>query len=246
MNDASINTRNKLSRLAFFATQPHDCSYFEQRQAVTLFVDPEADKTIEDYSLLSHYGFRRSGNHIYRPHCHQCHACVAIRVPVKEFRPNRNQRRNLKLNRDLSFQAVDASYREEHFELYKSYLQQRHLDGGMDDTSPAQYREFMFSNWADTQLYEVRLQEQLLAIAVVDHMKNALSAVYTFYHPGFTRRSLGRFAVLCEIELARQLDLDYLYLGYWIRNCRKMLYKDEFQPLEYFQNGVWVTDKPSE
>ena len=29
-----------LAHLKFYATQPHDCSYLEQQQAVTLFLDP--------------------------------------------------------------------------------------------------------------------------------------------------------------------------------------------------------------
>jgi arginine-tRNA-protein transferase len=244
MNEANINSQQKLSRLAFYATQPHECSYLEDRNAVTLFVDPEAEKTAADYALLSHYGFRRSGNHIYRPHCNGCHACIAIRVAVDYFRPNRNQRRNLRINSDLRIKPVTAAYQDEHFELYKKYLGARHQHGGMDITSPSQYSDFMFSDWSETRLYEIRLDKQLMAVAVVDEMENALSAVYTFYDPGYQKRSLGRFAVLYEIEESRRLNLPWLYLGYWIKNCRKMVYKEEFQPLEYFSVGKWSSEIP--
>ncbi|HBT55826.1 MAG TPA: arginyltransferase, partial [Pseudomonas sp.] len=31
-----------------------------------------------------------------------------------------------------------------------------------------------------------------------------------------------------------------VYLGYWIRNCRKMNYKTEYRPLEMLVNQQWV------
>ena len=57
------------------------------------------DKSL--YSKLSVLGFRRSGNHVYRPHCSQCNACIPARIPVKQFNPSRGQRRVWQRNRDL-------------------------------------------------------------------------------------------------------------------------------------------------
>jgi arginine-tRNA-protein transferase len=31
-----------------------------------------------------------------------------------------------------------------------------------------------------------------------------------------------------------------VYLGYWIRNCRKMNYKTRYRPIELLTNGHWV------
>ena len=62
--------------LKVYTTYPHSCSYLEDQEATTLFVDPRqaVDKNL--YSKLSVLGFRRSGNHIYRPHCTHCDACI--------------------------------------------------------------------------------------------------------------------------------------------------------------------------
>lgn len=76
-------------------------------------------------------------------------------------------------------------------------------------------------------------------MAVVDHLPDGLSAVYTFYDPMETARGLGVYSVLWEIEQTRQLRLPYLYLGYWIRESRKMAYKTAFRPIEAYVGGRW-------
>ena len=78
---------SSLRDLKVYTTYPHSCSYLEDREAVTLFVDPRqaVDKSL--YSKLSALGFRRSGGHIYRPHCGDCKSCIPARIPVATFTP---------------------------------------------------------------------------------------------------------------------------------------------------------------
>ena len=116
--------------------------------------------------------------------------------------------------------------------------------GGMDNPTHESYMQFLTASWAKTVFYEMRLRDDntLLAVTVVDIMENALSAVYTFFDPDYGHKSLGRFAILFQIKEARKLEFDWLYLGYWIENCRKMNYKDEYQPLEYYRNNDWIRD----
>lgn len=148
------------------------------------------------------------------------------------------------MNSDLDIRAVPADFYTEHFNLYRRYLAGRHPGGGMDNPNAQQYQDFLTASWARTLFYEMRLRDRLLAVAVADQMADALSAVYTFYDPAFQVRSLGKFAVLYEIEAARALGLRWLYLGYWISSCRKMRYKNEYQPLEYFWEGHWTRRTP--
>lgn len=79
----------------------------------------------------------------------------------------------------------------------------------------------------------------LIAAAVVDLLDNGISAIYTYFDPKESHRSLGTFAILSQIELARSLQLEYLYLGYWIKQCHKMSYKAKFRPLEMFIKNGW-------
>ena len=86
---------------------------------------------------------------------------------------------------------------------------------------------------------EFLTEGKLIAVAVVDRLINALSAVYTFFDPDYSALSPGVYAVLWQIEWARQLKLDWLYLGYWIRDCHKMNYKTDYQPLQMLVNQEW-------
>lgn len=121
----------ELARLKFYATQPHSCSYLPEEQATTLFTDPSQPMDVHVYADLSEMGFRRSGDHLYRPHCQNCNACVPARIPAARFIPNRQQRRILKRNADLTVTAARPAFREEYFDLYRRYIEQRHSDGDM-------------------------------------------------------------------------------------------------------------------
>ena len=243
MNDEN-RLYTTLHSLRFYASLPHACSYLEDREATTLFVDPDAEVDMEAYRVLSQVGFRRSGTHIYRPHCGTCRACVPVRLPVARFRPNRSQRRCRERNRDLSLHIRPAEFDEVHFRLYRRYMEARHAGGSMDSPDPAAYKRVMTAGWSDTLLYEFRKDQQLLAVAVVDQCQDSLSAVYTYFEPDQSRRSLGVYAVLTQVEQARQSGRNWVYLGYWNRESPKMAYKDRYQPLEYFDGLVWRDSPP--
>ncbi len=227
-------------RLAFFVTPEHGCSYLPGQRATTLFADPNHPKTTSLYSVLAEHGFRRSGPHLYRPHCERCQACIPVRVDVQRFEPRRSQRRTLSKNRDLAVVCRPAEFCEEHFQLYRRYLNQRHPGGGMDNPTREQFSEFLISPWTQTHFYEFRVQDQLLAVAVTDLLADGLSAVYTFFDPTIPKRGLGAYSVLWQIGEARTRGLQWLYLGYLIEQTGKMRYKVSYQPQQRLIKGRWV------
>lgn len=236
---------SNLQTLKFYCTPAHRCSYLPDREAVTLFLDPKTDVTPEIYASLTTVGFRRSGDFVYRPHCGACHACIPVRIPVNLFSPDRGQRRCLARNDDLAVISTPPRYTPEYYSLYERYITARHPDGDMYPPSRNQFQSFLLCTWANCRFYEFRDPEgQLLAVAVVDHVDAGMSAVYTFYEPDAEARSLGRYAILWQIREARRRGLGYVYLGYWIRQCRKMSYKREYQPLEYFDGQQWLRPDP--
>lgn len=230
----------ELARLKFYATQAHPCSYLPTEQATTLFLDPSQPMDAHVYAELSEVGFRRSGDHLYRPHCQKCSACVPARLPVADFKPNRQQRRILTRNADLQVRAVRPAFSEEYYDLYARYIEQRHADGDMYPPNREQFSTFLVRDLPFSRFYEFRLNGRLLAVAVTDVLPNGLSAVYTFYDPDEEHRSLGRYAILWQIAETARLGLHAVYLGYWIKNCRKMNYKTQYRPIELFVNQHWA------
>lgn len=230
--------------VAFYRSLPHDCGYLPGRQAVNAVLDPAVTPDAGLYRRLVERGFRRSGARIYRPICPACNACVALRIPVGEFRPSRMQRRVWRRNADLEVRERDAQFRDEHYALYTRYLRARHPAGGMEESSAEDYHAFLVSRGIDTRFIEFRAAGRCVAVAVVDVLEGALSAVYTFFDPDHGPRSLGTHAVLWEIETARQLGCQWLYLGYWIEECRKMRYKDQYRPCEVYRDGSWQRLEP--
>ena len=232
-----------LNSLQFFVTGSHPCSYLPDREAITLFADPSAQMSNLLYSQLSAVGFRRSGAHLYRPHCPICRACIPVRIPVNDFVPNRSQRRTWNKNLDVEMASRPVEFTQEHFDLYRKYIRSRHPGGGMDQDEPEHYLSFIASPWSQTALYEFRIGPRLFAVAVTDHLQDGLSAVYTYFDPEDAARAPGVFALMSQVEQARQLGLDWLYLGYWIEESPKMAYKSRYQPLEYFNGRNWTDRK---
>lgn len=235
------DSRQDRNTLRFFATAPRPCSYLDDHTAVSIFADPEARLTPKIYNQLAGYGFRRSGGDLYVPACPSCSRCIPVRVDVNRFQRSRNQQKIWNRNQDLEVTLLEAQYRDDHFALYQSYLASRHPGGGMDNPTGDEYMQFLDSDWSETGFLEFRDQGQLVAVAVTDLLENGISAVYTFFDPSRQRRSLGTFAILRQIELAKEFALDWHYLGFWIPGCGKMEYKSRFRPLQAYQNGHWVT-----
>jgi arginine-tRNA-protein transferase len=165
---------------------------------------------------------------------------VAVRIPVDAYRLHRRDRRNLIRNADLQHSLVRGGYSEEHFRLYSAYLDSRHPGGGMDAPTPDQYRQFLIGSWSDTWFLELRLNDRLVAAAVTDRLEDGLSAVYTYYDPALLDRGLGHHGILRQIELARDQNLPYLYLGYWVEGSDKMAYKGRYRPLQALQGERWI------
>ncbi len=232
--------KDETSENRFYLTPTHVCSYLPDRQAQTLFLDPRERIDSDKYTELTNLGFRRSGAHLYRPQCGACSACIPTRVPVAGFTPKRSQRRTAKRNEDLEYVLEAASYSPSVFSLYENYIAQRHRDGDMYPANPDQFKTFLLSQWSETYFLKAHLDGRLVAVAVMDKVNEGLSAIYTFFDPELSSRSLGVQMILQEISMCQRVGLPYLYLGYWIRDCDKMSYKTDFRPVELFVNQRWT------
>jgi arginine-tRNA-protein transferase len=226
-------------RLQFYLTAPYPCSYLPQRLARSQVAAPGNMVDSVAFSELVRLGFRRSGQHVYRPRCDSCSACTPVRIPVVDFNSSRSQRRCERRNRDVRMRLRPLLFEEAHYRLYRRYQIARHAGGGMDQDDREQYRGFLLQSRVDSALAEFTLDGEVIMVSLVDRLLDGLSAVYTFFEPDLRERGLGVLGVLNQIRLTREIGLPYLYLGYWIEDCGKMAYKHDYQPLEAFVDGRW-------
>ena len=223
-----------------YLSAPHECPYLPAQSASSLLLDPASPVSDQLFSVAIESGYRRSGKTVYRPHCAQCQACKSVKIEVAKQKLNRSQKRTLKLNEDIKIGFVEPGFDERHFQLYCRYQAWKHPGDSMDHKDRVKYEESLVKSTVRTVFLEFYLGRKLVALSVVDVAARGLSAVYTFFDPDEASRSLGRFAVLSLVEQARQLDLEFVYLGYWIRACGKMSYKAEYRKLLAYDGLNWV------
>ena len=78
------------------------------------------------------------------------------------------------------------------------------------------------------------------AVGLCDLTPLSVSSVYFYFDPALSRRSLGIFGALQELDLARRLGLDWYYPGFWVENCPTMAYKARLGPCELLgTDGRW-------
>jgi arginine-tRNA-protein transferase len=236
-----------LSALHFYLTAPYPCSYLPDLMARSQVATPTMLINTRVYSELVRHGFRRSGTYTYRPHCDNCRACVPLRVVAEQFKPNRSQRRAWKQHADLEASLHPLQDNKEYYGLYHRYQRARHRNGGMDNEDRESYKNFLLQSHVDSVLVEFRepfdkardRQGVLRMVSVIDLLGDGLSSVYTFYEPDMPGARYGVYNVLWQIELCRKLGLDFVYLGYWIKQSRKMAYKAGYRPAQGLLEGEW-------
>lgn len=225
----------------FYSTDLAPCPYLVGRQERRLVALVDAEAGNERLDLLTEAGFRRSQGYLYKPVCPGCRACVPVRIVVAEFRHGRSFRRVIARNRDLSWREMPAIGTDEQYVLFHRYLRHRHQDGGMARMDRQAYAEMVETAPGTTRLVEFRdAAGELAAVSLTDRLRSGLSGVYKFYEPSVPQRSLGSYIILWHVERARELQLPFVYLGYWIAESRKMAYKARFAPMEQLDGPSWL------
>lgn len=226
--------------LTFFRSGPMQCPYLSGHVEQQLFAELSGGRALDFFDELSQAGFRRSHHIIYKPACTGCDACVPVRIPVAGFIQTKAWRRCANRNTDLIVANVANRITEEQYSLFQLYTNQRHSNGEMAKMSRREYAAMIQSSPVDTVMVEFRKPNgRLIAGCLMDRLKGGLSAVYSFYDPAEGRRSLGSYVILWMIKEAKRLEIDYVYLGYWVPGSPKMDYKFRFRPLEKFSAKGW-------
>jgi arginine-tRNA-protein transferase len=198
---------------------------------------------------LSKQGFRRSQNVLYRPACADCSACISVRIKVSDFKATKSQKRTIRRNVHMKRGAHTAWATDEQYDLFKTYLTSRHVDGGMTDMDVFEFGAMVEETPVRTRVVEYHEPVQngtseLKYACLTDILDDGLSMVYSFFDPEMSDRSPGKYMILDHVEIAREMELDYVYLGYWVAGSPKMDYKAQFSALQLCINGEWMDFDP--
>ena len=231
----------------FFVTSPAPCPYLPGRSERKVFTELKGGQAEALNDALSRIGFRRSQNVAYRPSCLDCHACVSVRVVADEFDPSSTQKRNLKRNSDLVATLRKPWATPEQFELLRTYLGVRHPGGGMTAMDESDFADMVEHTPVTSYVIEYREpspdglgEGRLVGACLTDHQHDGLSMIYSFYDPDHAKRSgLGNYIILDHIRRASEMDLPYVYLGYWVDGSSRMQYKVRYRPLERLGRDGW-------
>jgi len=228
----------------FYVTAPQPCPYLENRVERKLFTGLQSSDAQDLNDALSKQGFRRSQNVLYRPACASCNACVSARIRVADFKPSKSQKRTQRRNSNLVRGSHTAWATDEQYDLFKTYLNTRHADGGMADMDTFEFSAMIEETPVRTRIIEYHAKNEkgrneIKAACLTDVLDDGISMVYSFFDPDLAPKSPGKFMILDHIEIAKELELDYVYLGYWVPGSPKMDYKSQFDALELYIDGAW-------
>jgi arginine-tRNA-protein transferase len=226
--------------LNLYETYPGPCPYLPGRMERKIFTVLERGATGSLASLLTASGFRRNQGMFYRQHCDGCRACLAVRLLVATFRPDKHMHRILRRNADLHCTVIPAKADRALYDIFHAYLLARHSDGGMAEMSYDEFVQMIEDFPDDTKLLLCQKGDEILGAMMFDELADGTSAVYSFFSPAEEKRSLGTWMILQLAELTQETARPHLYLGFWIKQSRKMAYKAKFQPLQVLVNHQWV------
>ena len=225
----------------FYVTAPQPCPYLDGRMERKLFTALQGSNAEKLNNSLSAQGFRRSQNVLYRPSCADCSSCLSARIDVAKFIASKSQRRIIKRNAGLKRRATSPWATEDQYDLFRTYLDSRHADGGMADMDVFEFAAMVEETPIRSRVIEYTDAQtsELIGVCLTDVLGDGVSMVYSFYTPDRPRDGLGNYIILDHIEIARSAGLPYVYLGYWVPGSQKMGYKAKFSGLEVFMAGAW-------
>ena len=236
-----MDFKNKPSfeKIQFYTTTEYNCSYIDKMDAQSLVVTPYKSINQNIFQDLIEKGFRRSGQYIYKPNCKSCTACIPIRLPVQKFLFSKTQKRIYKKYGFFKVREAPLTFKQKHFDLYLKYQNKRHSYINNDQNNLDDYNDFLIKSNVKSKFIEFWDGDSLKIVSIVDIVSDGISAVYTFYDPDDKKVSYGTYSIIWLINWCKAQQLKYMYLGYWIGECKKMKYKTNFKPYELYIKGYW-------
>jgi len=225
----------------------YECPYLPNRNARMYYrFIPKATKKYA--SSLIERGYRRFGYSYFHPVCNGCDECKSLRIDVKNFKLSKSQKRVIKKNKDTKIIITKPTITFDHVNLYNKFHKFKSQKSGWNYTEidlQTYYEEFVVGahDFGKEILYFK--DDKLIGVDLIDILDNGISAIYFFYDPDFEKLSLGIYSLLVEIDIAKKLNLDWIYLGYWVKGCKSFAYKTAFKPYELLDGFYDIYQEPN-
>jgi len=226
------------SQVLEFLEEDKQCSYFDDKISDIRYKYMEHCTDDEQLSMLER-GWRRFGNMHFVPECKECNECKTIRIDVNKFQFSKSQKRVLNKNKETQVYVQKPTVTYEHIDLFNKYHNHmKHKKNWTENIIDVQEYHNSYVNGAHTFGKEILYfrDNKLIGVALSDMMQGGLSAVYCYYDHDYEDLSIGQFSILAQISIAKQANIPYLYLGYWIKDHYSMGYKERYAPFEILDN----------
>jgi arginine-tRNA-protein transferase len=234
-----------LDRDIEFIEESRDCSYFENKISDIRYKYMYNCSSIE-YQAMLERGWRRFGKMHFVPECKTCTKCVSMRIDVKNYKFSKSEKRVINKNKDTKLYIRPPSISMEHLSLYDKYHK------FMNDKKNWPYTAIDAEDYLKSYVegkeefakeFLYIKDEKLIGVALVDILPGSISSIYCFYDHDYQDLSIGKFSILAQIKIAKEMNIPYIYLGYWIKDHFSMGYKESYSPYEVLSNRASLDER---
>ena len=208
------------------------CSYLDDMYQDTYYKVIE-NCNIKECQELIERGYRRFGKMFFRPICASCDECKSIKIDVNNFSFSKSHRRVKKKASFVKAYIQEPTMTQEHLELFKKYhlYMKDKRDWEYNQTNPQNYYSSFVDGYGSFG-YEILYfdEDKLIGVDLIDILEEGISSIYFYYDPDYSKYSLGKLSLLFQIELAISKNKDWIYLGYYVKECQSLSYKEEYKP----------------
>jgi arginine-tRNA-protein transferase len=227
-------------------TTEEECAYLSDTQQTTHYKIIQ-DCSIEYCEALIERGWRRFGSMFFRPICAKCTACESIKINVENYRFSKSERRILRKNPNTRVHIQLPQVTQAHLDLFEKYHSHMKDKRGWshEKTSPQHYYMSFVHGHGDFG-YEVLyyIDDVLVGIDLIDILPSGISSIYFYYDPDYSEYSLGTYSMLEQISMAKEKELAWIYLGYYVQGCQSLAYKSRYKPYHVLQGRPWDAHEP--
>ncbi|MEA3418162.1 MAG: arginyltransferase [Campylobacterota bacterium] len=229
-----------------FSMLDYECAYLPGRSVRMHYkYVPKASQAFA--TAVINRGWRRFGKYFFHPICNGCNECKSIRINVNDYHYTKSQRKAIKRNKETRIIVQKPTLTKSHLDLYNKFHAYKHEKDEWKYRAISQ-REY-YENFVDgahdfgKEILYIK-DDKLIGVDLIDVLEDGISSIYFYYDPDYARLSLGTYSLLYQINLATILDLDWIYLGYWVEGCKAFAYKPKFQPQELLDGFPHITEEP--